>query len=334
MGEGVLQSSSKGWRDHCVVTSPSPWRFASSRTPTPKQVVFADNLKRDNLQSMLGGIDKVDLVVGIGSGVVTDAAKFIAKAKNAKLLQVPSTASNNACFTRFAWTFENGARIPEREIPAPVEIIIDAELVDSAPARMNRAGAAEILCSHTALFDWRCGRDAGLDVQWDEDILQLTLGELADLENYAPDIARNSRDAFIKILEVGAKFAKGFTTHPKARFNGGSEHILAWGLEAAGNRVIHGEAVTLGILLMSHIQGNDPEKAAGVVRAAKMAYKPEEMGVTWDDVERVVLNLPEAAKLVPWYTVLNEFEKRGAEGKKDLAERYKAAKAFVLNLDS
>jgi hypothetical protein len=31
-----------------------------------------------------------------------------------------------------------------------------------------------------------------------------------------------------------------------------------------------------------------------------------------------VLALPQAAKRVPWYTIVNDFEKRGAEGSRDL----------------
>jgi hypothetical protein len=104
------------------------------------------------------------------------------------------------------------------------------------------------------LFDWRLAHDSGVDVQWDDDLQKSTRRELSALEDYAPDIGANDPDAFVRIIEVGAKFAKGFTTHPKARFNGGSEHILAWGLEEAANRVIHGEAVSLGILLMAHIR--------------------------------------------------------------------------------
>lgn len=165
-----------------------------------------------------------------------DTAKYLAKMKQTRLAQALSTSSNNACFTRTAWTFHDGLRIPERDVPIPSQIILDYDLLRSAPDRMNRAGAAEILCSHTALFDWRFAHEAGADVQWDRELEQSTRKELSDLEDYAPTIGANETDAFVKIIEVGAKFSKGFTTHPKARFNGGSEHILAWALEepAAG----------------------------------------------------------------------------------------------------
>jgi glycerol dehydrogenase-like iron-containing ADH family enzyme len=139
---------------------------------------------------------------------------------------------------------------------------------------MNQAGAAEILCSHTSLFDWRIAHEAGVDVQWDEELYRSTQDELDRLDDYAPAIGAGECNAFVEIIEVGAKFARGFTTHPKARFNSGSEHILAWALEQqSGRRLIHGEAVNLGILLMAHIQGNNPGRAADVIRAAKMRFQ-------------------------------------------------------------
>jgi len=78
--------------------------------------------------------------------------------------------------------------IPEREVPLPAQIVLDYDLLRSAPNRMNRAGAAEILCSHTALFDWCLAHAAGKDVQWDDDLERTTRKELAELEDHAPAI--------------------------------------------------------------------------------------------------------------------------------------------------
>jgi glycerol-1-phosphate dehydrogenase [NAD(P)+] len=331
-GDGALKAASADWRDFCVVTTPSPWRFAQPHLPEPRSVIFAENLNRKTLETLATQMGDSHLVVGVGSGLAMDAAKYLAKARQTALAQVPSTSSNNACFTRTAWTFEGGARIPEREVPIPLQIVLDYDLLRSAPDRMNRAGAAEILCSHTALFDWRLAHESGVDVQWDDDLEQSTREELAALEDYAPEIGANDRDAFVRIIEVGAKFSKGFTTHPKARFNAGSEHILAWGLEEAGNRVIHGEAVSLSILLMAHMQGNNPEFAADVIKSAQINYRPDQLGLSWDDVEKTVLALPQTAKRVPWHTIINDFEKCGAQGARDLADRFKAAKEFVRRL--
>src|SRR5262245_58549196 len=329
-GAGILKSASAGWANFGIVTTRSPWSLARASVPQPTQLLLIDSLERKNLGHLAAQVRGLDLIVGLGSGIAMDAAKFLAKAISAGLAQVPSTSSNNACFTRTAWTFDGGARIAERECPIPQQLVLDTDLLRAAPARMNRAGAAEILCSHTALFDWKVGHEAGIDTQWDEALERFAREELKALRHQAPAIGADSLDAFVEIVEVGAKFAKGFTTHPKARFNGGSEHIFSWALEeVSGKQLLHGEAVSLGILLMAHIQGNDPEGAADVIQDAQIGWKPEQIGVTWRDVDKTIASLPEYATRVPWYTLLNEFTRRGEEGSRDLLQRYAAAKDFV-----
>jgi glycerol-1-phosphate dehydrogenase [NAD(P)+] len=333
-GPGALKAAAADWRDFAVITTASPWALAAPHMPTPGAVIFVTDLNRPTLEALRGKVRGVSMVVGIGSGASMDTAKYLAKVEQTTLAQVLTTSSNNACFTRTAWTFEGDTRIPERDVPIPRHLILDYDLLAQAPARMNRAGAAEILCSHTALFDWRLARKAGVDVQWNEELCRSTLAELDRLRDYAPAIGAADINAFVEIINVGAKFAAGFTTHPKARFNAGSEHVLAWALEQqSGTRLIHGEAVSLAILLMSHIQGNDPDRAADVIRATKMAYRPEDLGITWPIVERIVMGLPEYAKRIPWHTIVSEFGERGEEGKRDLAQRFAAARDFVQRLN-
>jgi hypothetical protein len=83
---------------------------------------------------------------------------------------------------------------------------------------------------------------------------------------------------------------------------------------------------------MAHMQGNNPELVADVIKSAQINYRPDQLGLSWDDVEKTVLALPQYAARVPWYTIINNFEKRGAEGARDLADRFKAAKDFVQRL--
>ena len=54
--------------------------------------------------------------------------------------------------------------------------------------------------------------------------------------------------------------------------------------------------------------------------------------MTWQDVEATMAGLPAYATRVPWYTLLNEFAKRGEEGSRDLANRFATARDFVQHL--
>ena len=333
VGRGVLRITADGWRDFAVVTTPSPWSMAGPLMPRPKAVVIARDLQRSSLSKMCEQVRGAEMIVGIGSGISMDAAKYLAKAEGAALAQVLTTSSNNACFTRTAWTFDGPARVAERGIPIPRHLVLDLDLLERAPAQLNRSGAAEILCSQTALFDWRLAHLAGVDVQWDEALRASTQAELNRLDDYAAAIGENDLDAFVRIIEVGAFFAAGFTSHPRARFNAGSEHVLAWALEELGGaRLIHGEAVSLSILLMAHMQSNDPGRAARIIRAAGIRYRPHDLGLTWDTVERIMLQLPGYARTIPWHTIVTELEDGRTHSPNELIRRFRAARAFIDHL--
>ena len=82
---------------------------------------------------------------------------------------------------------------------------------------------------------------------------------------------------------------------------------------------------------MAVIQGNNPERAADVIRAAKMRFQPEQLGITWPIVEGIVMRLPEFARNVPWHTIVTEFDRREG-GRRDLASRFAAARDYVERL--
>jgi glycerol dehydrogenase-like iron-containing ADH family enzyme len=329
-GKSVLKSTSRSWPKFDVITTRSPWLLTQGLLgKAPEQVQFVESLQRDVIRTVAQRITENSIVVGIGSGLAMEAAKLTSKLRNARLIQVPTTASNNAYFTTSAWTFENGKRFAERNTPIPIDVIVDEELIGKAPARLNRAGLAEILCSYTALFDWELGYRAGLDVDWDDDLKQFTQSELQALEMKAPRIGADDPEAILDLIDAGWRFAPHFAAHPKARFNGGSEHVFAWALEEnSGIRLIHGEIVALGILVMAHLQGQDVLWPAHIIRQAGILYKPEDLGLTWDIVEDTVMQLPVYCRGVPWYSVLNEIDAQ-VDGMIEYKSRFQAAKNFI-----
>jgi glycerol-1-phosphate dehydrogenase [NAD(P)+] len=305
IGPGALQRASRDWHDISVLTTPSPWAVAGPLLARGTDAVLIGSNDRSSLEAYAKRATRSETVVGIGSGLVMDAAKYVAKRNRQHLVQVPTTASNNACFTRTAWIMEAGVRTPERECPVPCAIIVDRELLSAAPVPLNRAGIAEILCSHTALFDWRLAYEAGRPVDWDQTLEHVTRCELEALEALAPQVATGDVLAIEEIIKACARFAPWFSSHPHARFNAGSEHIFAWALEgSAGRRLVHGETVALGIILMSLLQGNAPEWAASIIRAANVSFHPEDIGVTWAIVDETLRSLPGRAQTLSWYTAI------------------------------
>src|SRR5262249_36499035 len=149
------------------------------------------------------------------------------------------------------------------------------DLIAQAPSRLNRAGIGDLLSSHSALRDWELAHRAGREVDWDPTVRDRTRGELGRLAELAPTVGAGRLDAFLGPLAMGERVAPTFLRLPRARFNAASEHLLAWCLEEqTGRRLLHGEIVSLGVLIMAHLQDNAPERAAATIRAAGVPVQP------------------------------------------------------------
>jgi glycerol-1-phosphate dehydrogenase [NAD(P)+] len=330
-GAGVLGRESAGWGDFGVVTTASPWELARSMLASaPHGVVTVESLERGHLEELAEALAGVELVVGVGSGLAIDGAKYVAWRTGARLVQAPSTSSNNAAFTRACGSLEKGRRSPLTDGPLPERVLIDEELIARAPARLNRAGVGDVLSSHTALVDWELAHRTGREVDWDVGVGWRAREELARLERLAGAIGADELGAFVELLDIGERLGRDIVAYPRARFNAASEHLFAWCLEErTGRRLVHGEAVCLGVLLMAHIQGNAPERAAEVVRAARVSFHPEEIGTSWSQVEGAVLALTAYAReVVPWHTIVDEVDREPGR----LVAAFAEARAFVQGL--
>ena len=134
----------------------------------------------------------------------------------------------------------------------PEAVYVDFDVIQSAPARLNRAGVGDILCYHTAHVDWRLARDLGrCEPQWPYDAaLVAAARERLDAVLGALDDIRDVSERGIRTL-MGAHRWGGATFHDAGwnpRHIEGVEHFLFYNLEKrTGRHFIHGQPVGLGI---------------------------------------------------------------------------------------
>jgi glycerol-1-phosphate dehydrogenase [NAD(P)+] len=88
----------------------------------------------------------------------------------------------------------------------------------------------------------------------------------------------------------------------------GAEHFVFYALESVtGRPFIHGQAVCLGILLMSALQDNEPDRIRAVIDRVGVGYRPADMGITWDDVIGALRGLASYVQRAGlWYTVASD----------------------------
>jgi len=247
------------------------------------QVEIATDMDEAFLQKWEQALPSSTAVIGIGGGVCMDAAKYVAWKRDLSLWLTPSVVSVDACLTETIGVRCKGRVKYIGEI-YPQTVLVDFPIIQSAPAHINRAGAGDILSIHTALWDWKfAAKKTG--ERYDEHIAQQSYQLLYSLKNECDDI-RNVTDNGIRALielygfEVDLCHQMG-----NSRPEEGSEHFWAYNVEYRTKReFVHGELVTLGVLLMSALQENGLEWIRNLINDLGIRWRPQEVGLGQEEV--------------------------------------------------
>jgi 3-dehydroquinate synthase len=231
-------------------------------------------------------IERGDLVVALGGGVVGDLAGFAAAAVRRGLdyVQVPTTLLAQVDSSVGGKTAINSSRGKNLvgAFHQPILVVADTALLDTLPARQFRAGYAEVvkygLLGDARFFDWL---DANLN------------------EVFSGGAAREHAIATSCRMKAAIVARDERETGERALLNLG--HTFGHALEAAAgfsDRLLHGEAVALGTALAFEFSARlgliAPALAARVTRHLAAAGLP----VTLEEFQALAGGAPDADALM------------------------------------
>lgn len=294
---------------HILVAHPEPWEHLKPQWGVePIAIVTPHLLTRDHLEQLVRDLPRAATVVGLGGGSAMDTAKWIQWRREITLHQVPSLPSVDACFTSsIAVRDVEGVRYEGNARATMVHV--DFDLMRRAPRPLIAAGIGDVLSCHTALFDWTLAIDRGVtDHPWDDDAADFAVAAIVELEAIAPLIREATNDGLQRLMEQHRIIAARCDALGHARFEEGSEHFFAYCFEhITGRTILHGELVAIGVLIMSTLQRNEPERVRAIVRESGARHMPGPLGLTWEEIEATLRALPSFVRAGRyWYSVAHE----------------------------
>lgn len=283
-----------------IAVNDPPWSAIvgelRARGVQPMAVVAATSMEESDLARIASEQGQVvmqgaDCIIGVGGGTAIDTAKYLSWALDLPATYIPTIASVDATFTD-AVGIRRDRKVAYIGQVRPRQVVIDLPLITSAPARLNRAGIGDILSCHTGLFDWQLAVSSGQGVAWDESLARLGRALLVELAAAAPDIYAATAQGIDFLLDAYRRIGAACAAAGHSRFEEGSEHFLGYALEeSTGIHFVHGELISMGVVAMSTIQGNDPQLAASIVRTAGTSAHPLALGLDEDTVVHALLRL-------------------------------------------
>lgn len=197
---------------------------------------------------------KAQVILGIGGGKVIDTAKYAAYLRKLPFISIPTSASSDGFSSASASLMVNGRRT---SVPAKMAygIVVDTDIVKSAPAKFLYSGIGDMVSKITALYDWLFESDRGY----------------SEMNDFAVMIAKKAVNSFVRtpfetiqddlflkelvdslaLSGIANEIAGGSTP------TSGSEHLISHALDKMLERPqLHGIQVGIATYIMSKVQNH------------------------------------------------------------------------------
>ncbi|WP_395155742.1 iron-containing alcohol dehydrogenase [Ilumatobacter sp.] len=283
---------------YTAVVNDPPWSRLAPGAPPPKHLVAAANMDVKHLDTLVAPIlgTGSEVVVGIGGGTALDTAKYVAWKCDLPLIQIPTITSVDAGFTEAIGVRIDG-NVHYVGTVVPQQVVLDLELIGSAPKRLNRAGIGDILSCHTGLHDWRAAVDAGHSPDWNEALAALGAELLAELDDAIDDIADVNPAGIRFLADAYRRIGAACAAAGHSRFEEGSEHFWAYAYEhKTGAHHVHGELIAFATVAVAHVQRNGAEFASRLVTRSKAVAHPADLGIEREVFIKTLVGLRDYAR--------------------------------------
>lgn len=254
-------------RPAAVLTGDRAWDAVGSLLDLPIVVQAEPNNADERFLNQLADNlpEHVEVVYGIGGGLASDVAKYVAWKNNLPSVIIPTALSVDGFFTSLVAVRKEGTVHYVTTGPAN-KVIIDFDVVGSAPQHIRGTGIVEILSMTTGLLDWKFAADRKKNSPQERYQIwaaQVAAGIAQQAYKIAKGVGEGRPDALRNLLDLICVEVQLTNQLGHNRPQEGSEQYFAYAIEprhSRGTGVPYADLVGPGILIAAalHKQNINP----------------------------------------------------------------------------
>ena len=182
-------------------------------------------------------LDGIDLIIGVGSGVIQDLCKYVAFFHHLPYYIVATAPSMDGYASTGAAMILDGMKVTVAA-KVPAAIIADTEVLKDAPMDMIQAGYGDIVGKYSALNDWRLSQVVNGEY-FCQTIYDLTFDMLQKTLQLADGLVKREEESVGVLMEALVTVGIAMSFAGSSRPASGSEHHLSHFFEITG--IVHEE---------------------------------------------------------------------------------------------
>lgn len=193
-------------------------------------------------------------VVGIGGGKVIDAAKYCGFLRDIPFISIPTSSSSDGFSSASASLIVDGHR---KSLPARIAhgIIVDSEVIKSAPKSFLFSGIGDMVSKITALYDWEYESEKGYSQI--DDFAYMTAKKAVNSFVRTPFTSIDDPKFIRELMDSLAMSGIANEIAGSSAPTSGSEHLISHALDMMLERPqLHGIQVGVATYLMSVVQNH------------------------------------------------------------------------------
>lgn len=232
------------------------------------------------IQAVTEKLNGVEMIVGIGSGVIQDLCKYVSFENGIPYIIVATAPSMDGYASNGAAMITGGMKVTYNAT-LPVAILADTKVLANAPMDMLKAGYGDIIGKFSALNDWKLSHCVNGEYYCDY-IYTLTMEQVQKTLSLADGILTRNEESVKAMMEALVVIGILMSFAGSSRPASGSEHHLSHFFEITGildgtEYFSHGidvvySTVVTAMMRQAILERSFPRK---IFRQSEEAYKSE-----------------------------------------------------------